>query len=630
MRQSFSRPTIYVIVGLGLFVFAISQWKRDSASESTYDISQPLTTLRDESRLPVDGQAASSQLIAVDQSPSSSDLKGSVGQRQSNELLAAAIAKGLPPMDVEVIQASSDDESYDLSVGIGSEIGFASLPEKADRSEPAIRLDQEFVTPGDDEISMAVVLPTEQAVPADQALSQSTPETASLDIPDFNVELSHGQEVIADNAVVVEPEGAESSEGIASTSTAVAVQSIIQATDSDGFDLLQSRTGWQNNPFLNQDSASEKTEDAVDANKSFIEISGVADLIQSNGKDSADHVSEVTRLEPGIEVVANPSLPAIDAQTLKSVVGSDDHNELDSPSMKLGLSQGDAQKAVHSIEYGKSLSRRGAAFAARQEFYSALRIMAQSHDKQLGNVRYTQALRNGIIALKEAEDFVVSDTESQIGLNVGNVIETHATKIISSNDAKKMTAIEAMQHYFAYASHQLARAGGQNVVAAECFYCLGKLHSVQAKLGASPAKLDVAKSLVFHQSAVLADPTNYRSLNELGVLYANSGRFEESKEMLKRSLRFHRLPQAWENLAVVHQRLGEHQLAELANREFKMISSRAPNSTIQWAGAEVFNQNAPLLQHSAAPANGVVPASHQTPGNSKAKSLGSRILDSIR
>ena len=38
-----------------------------------------------------------------------------------------------------------------------------------------------------------------------------------------------------------------------------------------------------------------------------------------------------------------------------------------------------------------------------------------------------------------------------------------------------MTAIEALQRYFAYASHQLSRSGGQNVVAAEALYCLGKL-----------------------------------------------------------------------------------------------------------------------------------------------------------
>ena len=352
-------------------------------------------------------------------------------------------------------------------------------------------------------------------------------------------------------------------------------------------------------------------------------------FIESEFADTTDDLSTVANLESLTEDTNNTLLPTIDHETMQSVVTADNNLELSSPAIIVQLSKADAQKAAHNIEYGKSLSRRGAAFAARQEFYSSMRILAQSHDKFVGGTAYTQSLRNGIVALKEAKDFIVSDTETQIGLNVANVIETHSTKVISAESANSMTAMEAVQRYFAYASHQLSRSGGQNVVAAEALYCLGKLHSVQASSGADQSKMDLAKSMVYHQAAVTADPDNYRSLNELGVLYANSGRFEESKKMLKQSLRIKQLPQAWQNLSVIHQRMGENQLAELANQEYQMVSANTPGTVIRWTEAKEFNANAPLIHRTASQANNVL-ANPVNTKPSKAKSLGSRILDSIR
>ena len=101
--------------------------------------------------------------------------------------------------------------------------------------------------------------------------------------------------------------------------------------------------------------------------------------------------------------------------------------------------------------------------------------------------------------------------------------------------------------------------------------------------------------------------------------------------MLKSSLRIQQLPQAWQNLAVIHQRMGEANLAQLANHEYEMVSNQAPASVIRWAPVEEFNKNAPLLQHkvSQASAELPVPASNNS-GISSLKNLGGRILDSIR
>ena len=67
--------------------------------------------------------------------------------------------------------------------------------------------------------------------------------------------------------------------------------------------------------------------------------------------------------------------------------------------------------------------------------------------------------------------------------------------------------------------------------------------------------------------------------------------------MLKRSLQIKQLPQAWKNLAVVHQRAGQAQLAELAQREFLVATQSntgATHNTIRWMNPEQFNQGTPL------------------------------------
>ena len=133
-----------------------------------------------------------------------------------------------------------------------------------------------------------------------------------------------------------------------------------------------------------------------------------------------------------------------------------------------------ALKAVHHIEYGKSLARRSATEAAGQEFLGALRILAESNDMASGTGAYMGALRSGLQALKEAGDFKGDDAQRQITLNVSSVIEGHETKIIGAREAKSMTAASATRRYLEFAGIQLGTCGGQNPVSAEALYCLGR------------------------------------------------------------------------------------------------------------------------------------------------------------
>ncbi len=271
------------------------------------------------------------------------------------------------------------------------------------------------------------------------------------------------------------------------------------------------------------------------------------------------------------------------------------------PPTRFAIAEAVAHKAVHHIEYGKSLSRRAASFSARQEFFHALSLIAQAIDSQSADNYYSGALNNAVIAIREAEDFYAGGRDSQIGLNLVGVVETHSSRIISIEEARTLTPVNAIQRYFTYAEKQFAIAGGLNVVSAEALYCLGKLHTVMSKRDPNPDRLDIAKAIMFHRAALACDANNYRSANELGALFARNGQLADSKSMLKKSLIIQQTPQAWGNLAVVHKRLGELHLAEMARTEYEIsvqqpTPASVPNS-IQWVVPEQFNEGAPLEYH---------------------------------
>ena len=291
------------------------------------------------------------------------------------------------------------------------------------------------------------------------------------------------------------------------------------------------------------------------------------------------------------------------------------HNDVAPSNVK--LSESVAQEAVHHIEYGKSLSRRGASFGARQKFFAALGVIARGNDVQSGGNAYTVALGRANRALREAQDFAVRNAEIHVAINVAEILETHQTRVISAHEAEIMTPVEAMQRYFTFAHQQLSFAVGRNAVATETLYCLGKLHTVLAKH--HPETLDIAKAIVFHRAAIASDARNARSYNELGTLLAHSGQLSEAEGMFKKSLQIQPVAETWQNLAKTHSRQGQEQLAQLARNEFAIAAQTtpvpSPTNQIAWLPGQAFNQVGPAdFQDSRSAISGaVVPAGRNVP-----------------
>ncbi len=256
-----------------------------------------------------------------------------------------------------------------------------------------------------------------------------------------------------------------------------------------------------------------------------------------------------------------------------------------------------AQKAAHHIEYGKSLARRGASQSARQEFYHGLRLIAQASDAGSGNTHHTAALKRAITTLREASEFHVGDSETQMVDNIAPIVDAHTSNVISMERAAGMTSIEALQQYYAAAQHNFEIAAGRNVVSGEALYCLGKLHSSMSQHETSAEPLGVAKSILYHRTAVTCDQRNYRSANELGAMLARNGQADEAIGLFKQSLRVKQTSQAWNNLATVHQRLGQSELAMRAGGEAERMANLggflSVQSGVEWLDAAQFNARAP-------------------------------------
>jgi hypothetical protein len=84
--------------------------------------------------------------------------------------------------------------------------------------------------------------------------------------------------------------------------------------------------------------------------------------------------------------------------------------------------------------------------------------------------------------------------------------------------------------------------------------------------------------------------------NDLAVLLADAGRLEQARDVLHAGLRQTSQPAMWNNLAVIHDRMGQAELAQLARREagrLEKIAATSPGSVlpthnVSWLNAQGF------------------------------------------
>lgn len=265
------------------------------------------------------------------------------------------------------------------------------------------------------------------------------------------------------------------------------------------------------------------------------------------------------------------------------------------------LNTGMAERADLLARKGMSLTVRGAFYSARAEFIQALRLVAQGLDAETGGTDRSRALANGLRALEEAESFMPRGSQLEADLNLTTLIQAHRTPVLKERDPGELSPLMAMHEYYNYAQEQFGVAFGHEPSASLALFGLGKIETVMGSSGNTQNRSAIPRAIAFHHASLIVDNTNYRAANELGVLLARCGQWEQARDVLQMAARTYPQSEIWHNLAKVHERLGETTLAAQAQNEWKRSQSLprdggfgvggSPEEIVQWMNVRDFVKN---------------------------------------
>jgi tetratricopeptide (TPR) repeat protein len=252
------------------------------------------------------------------------------------------------------------------------------------------------------------------------------------------------------------------------------------------------------------------------------------------------------------------------------------------------------QRAMQIADQATAMAQRGMLFSARAELIKALQLLTQAADAQEGTSRHAASLAAALVALAEAREFTAEAGRPGEAVNTPAVAARHRTAVLSAEEARSTSPIVAQQRYFAFAQEQLAFAAGQSACASQILYRLGRLQTAMAAHDADPLALHGPQAMVFHQAALVADASNYLAANELGVLLARYGQLADARRLLVQSVSLRPHLAGWQNLAFVHRRLGETDLANKAEHERKLLEQQnqktpgGDTDMVRWVDSRTF------------------------------------------
>ncbi|PHR95503.1 MAG: hypothetical protein COA78_30075 [Blastopirellula sp.] len=241
-------------------------------------------------------------------------------------------------------------------------------------------------------------------------------------------------------------------------------------------------------------------------------------------------------------------------------------------------------------------------FRARAEFIQALRLLTQTLDTEHQTHRFSQALANGLLAMREAEDFIPKGSRLEANIDMQRMVQSHKTPALKDINLAKVTPIVAVQQYYAYAQSQLGLAGLHIPEASNALFGLGKIQPYLDSGNGRDKSMMGPRSVAIYQAAMIVDGNNAMAANELGVMLARYGQLKDAKQVFLQGIQATPEIQSWNNLAKVHDALGEPQLAAMARNEALLLQRLPKKSSgkevVQWTSVEQFaNQGRPQLGH---------------------------------
>jgi tetratricopeptide (TPR) repeat protein len=246
----------------------------------------------------------------------------------------------------------------------------------------------------------------------------------------------------------------------------------------------------------------------------------------------------------------------------------------------------DLQAMIHAArqhtDYGFGLASRGAVCSANEQFEQALKLIAQGLDAHDRTSAHSQALGSALTALEEANDLAPAAKSMSPAANVPDLIADHTTRVLDKAELASITPLTALRRYYAYAGQQFSAAGGNVKIAARAMYGMGRVNAYLAKHGSLNDSYSASKAAILYRAALEVDPENHAAANELGVMLARFGQWNEAQQVLERSVRL--APQATtaRNLATVLQRRGDsHRAAHVRQLHAKLAARQTATETLR-------------------------------------------------
>jgi hypothetical protein len=266
------------------------------------------------------------------------------------------------------------------------------------------------------------------------------------------------------------------------------------------------------------------------------------------------------------------------------------------PPHNIAARQAVVNRATELVRHSYTLAQRGAHYSARAELIQALRLVAQANDAERPEGEHSQALARGLQALREADDFAPRGSRLEGQLDVAQIVITHRTPVLKGQAVGNLSPLVALQRYYSYAQQQFASAGGNMPAASQALYGLGRIQTLLADGTSESQRLQSPRAMTYYQAALLVDGGNYLAANELGVMLADYGQLAEARRVLLHSVMTHSHVEGWQNLAVVHARLGEHDLSHRADFDRQLLVAQREKSggdspltkAVQWVDPQAF------------------------------------------
>jgi len=247
------------------------------------------------------------------------------------------------------------------------------------------------------------------------------------------------------------------------------------------------------------------------------------------------------------------------------------------------------RQAEEHSRLGLVSATKGAVFSARAEFLKTLRLVAAALDARAQTQEHSAALAAGLTALAEAEDFVPLRERPDSEVDIAPAIRSHTTQIISVEAATSLTPAAVRELYAEFAVSKLAFAAAGSRTGSAALHRLGKI--AQTSASQSTTRDARGKARAFLEAALTVDADNFPAANDLAVQLAEDGYYDQALNVMRDGLSRAPQPAMWSNLAAIHDRRGEPDLAQAARFEAKSLAGRGtaagvlPTHNVAWVDA---------------------------------------------